>query len=228
LKFILFVSLCLCLCACTGTHSLLMSQKINNTNSINIIFIGNSITYHSPAPDIGWHGNFGMAASAEDKDYVHIVSNNLNANYKVLDLRSWERGFWYYDYSELDKYKGWADIVIIKLGENVTEIVDFKESFMELLEHVDCKNTVVISNWWEKPIYPQVNDYMRSVTTLNNYQWVQLPEHDTSYNATNYKHKGLADHPGDKGMELIADSILTAIRNKAALSLSQNLLLPVP
>lgn len=177
------------------------------------MFIGNSISYHSPDPDIGWYGNFGMAASSEDKDYVHIVSNSLNANYKILDMRDWERAFWFYDYSKLDKYNGWADIIIIKLGENVSEIVDFKKSFKSLLEYLDCKNIVVLSVWWEKPIYPQVNDYMRAVTEENDFRWIQLPQHDRSYDATNYKNESLAAHPGDKGMKLIADSILKVISN---------------
>ena len=42
-----------------------------------ILFLGNSITLHGPKADIGWTGNWGMAASAEDKDYVHLVSGAL-------------------------------------------------------------------------------------------------------------------------------------------------------
>ena len=36
-----------------------------------ILFIGDSITHHAPAPHLGWSGDWGMAASSRDSDYVH-------------------------------------------------------------------------------------------------------------------------------------------------------------
>jgi len=38
-----------------------------------VLFFGNSITRHAPKADIGWTGDWGMAASSRDKDYVHLV-----------------------------------------------------------------------------------------------------------------------------------------------------------
>ncbi len=35
-----------------------------------IMFIGNSVTLHGPLASIGWHGNWGMAASDIKKDYM--------------------------------------------------------------------------------------------------------------------------------------------------------------
>ena len=42
-----------------------------------ILFLGNSITRHGPKEAIGWNGNWGMAASSLDKDYVHILLRSL-------------------------------------------------------------------------------------------------------------------------------------------------------
>jgi len=202
-KFVVLLFICLFLSACADFHSQVMPQKEK------VIFIGNSITKHPPAPDIGWNGNFGMAASSEETDYVHIVSNKLSANFKAFNLADWERNYSNYDLSELNKYVGWADIVIIKLGENVTNFQpDFDKYFEKLLKQLNCDNTFVVSTWWENP---QLNQSMRQITLANNFNWVQLPEHDTTYNANNFQDPGVATHPGDKGMKLIADSILTAI-----------------
>ena len=43
-----------------------------------ILFLGNSITKHGPKADIDWSGNWGMAASAEAKDYVHVFAKALS------------------------------------------------------------------------------------------------------------------------------------------------------
>ncbi len=42
-----------------------------------IVFLGNSITLHGPAETVEWAGNWGMAASEQEKDYVHVVVNSL-------------------------------------------------------------------------------------------------------------------------------------------------------
>ena len=42
-----------------------------------ILFVGNSLTSHGPKADIDWHGNWGMAATSLDKDYVHVVTKAL-------------------------------------------------------------------------------------------------------------------------------------------------------
>ena len=46
-----------------------------------ILFWGASTTKHPPAEDIGWSGNWGMAASAEENDYVHKLVSYLEEKY---------------------------------------------------------------------------------------------------------------------------------------------------
>lgn len=46
-----------------------------------MLFIGNSITLHEKAPSIGWDCEWGMAASSQDKDYVHQVLATLRERF---------------------------------------------------------------------------------------------------------------------------------------------------
>ena len=51
-----------------------------------VLFVGNSITLHGPRPQIGWTNNWGMAASARDKDYVHLLQKKIAAVREELPL----------------------------------------------------------------------------------------------------------------------------------------------
>lgn len=52
--------------------------KVGTLRVGRILFLGNSITLHGPAPEIGWTGNWGMAASVPDKDYVHQLLDRIS------------------------------------------------------------------------------------------------------------------------------------------------------
>lgn len=39
------------------------------------LILGNSITFSEASPEIGWFGNWGMAASAQNKDFAHLNSD---------------------------------------------------------------------------------------------------------------------------------------------------------
>lgn len=102
--------------------------------TVKILVIGNSITQHSPAADKGWLGNWGMAATAPEKDYVHQLLAkaqmvNENAQMKWVNISEFEKYFYSWEHEtpwdafDIAKYQEYvdfdADIIICTVGANV-------------------------------------------------------------------------------------------------------------
>jgi len=95
-----------------------------------VLFLGNSITLHGPAQSVSWTGNWGMAASAADKDYVHLVTQGLKRGDGTLpltmvrNLASFERQYTSYDASAVVKEAREfnPDLIILAIGENVPRL----------------------------------------------------------------------------------------------------------
>ncbi len=73
------LGLCLALLVHFGPTEVLGQQTFGALKANRILFLGNSLTLHGPKPEIQWTGNWGMAASAQDKDYVHLLTAAINA-----------------------------------------------------------------------------------------------------------------------------------------------------
>ncbi len=54
-----------------------VKSMIGSLPAAKVLFLGSSITLHAPAPQIGWTGNWSMAASAEEKDCVHLLTAEI-------------------------------------------------------------------------------------------------------------------------------------------------------
>ena len=90
-----------------------------------LLCIGNSITLHAPNTELGWHGNWGMAASAQERDYVHLLAKKLEAAGKTIYLLpvnfvTLEREPESFSPALLEEWIAFVpDAVVIRLGENV-------------------------------------------------------------------------------------------------------------
>ena len=65
---------------------------------LKILVLGNSITRHGPCEPIGWHFDWGMAASAPEKDFVHrlydmLRENGRDSHMMIRQASHWERNF---------------------------------------------------------------------------------------------------------------------------------------
>ena len=102
-----------------------VSFNLKEGADLKITFLGNSITRHGVAENLGWRGDWGMAASARQYDYVHrLVSlfeeSGKRVSYCIANLSEWERSgneaLFETRYASALNFN--ADLVIVRLGEN--------------------------------------------------------------------------------------------------------------
>ena len=106
------------------------------TKKVKLMTYGNSIHKHGPNSSLGWYGDWGMAASSEDKDYVHRLLAMLKEKYGETNV-SWVIGSgqsnFESDVSNAQEGQDWSeylkglttcaatekpDIITIQYGEN--------------------------------------------------------------------------------------------------------------
>ncbi len=195
-----------------------------------ILFLGNSITLVPPAPEVYWDGNWGMAASSADKDYVHLLAGSLAAltgrqpETSINNIADFERNFESYDIeSRLKEQLAFRpDVVVVAIGENVTPLntaelqAGFRKSFLHLLQAVKQSGRPVIyvrSCFWPDDVKDEI---MRQCCAEAGGLYVYIghlgrEESNMARSERSYQHDGVAAHPGDKGMQAIADLLWKAM-----------------
>ena len=213
-----------------------IGPRIGRLAASRVLFLGNSITLHGPAPAIGWTGNWGMAASAEHLDYVHLLTASIadatgvQPAVMVKNIADFERG-----YSDFDVANGLkpelefqADIVIVAIGENVSELTTddarskYAAAFFGLLHELRQHGQPAIfvrSSFWSSPAKDSI---MHAAARDAGATFVDLAtlgndESNMARSERRIEHAGVAAHPGDKGMKAISNAIFTAIRKEAGL-----------
>jgi len=190
-----------------------------------VLIVGNSIVEHDPAPSIGWTGNWGMAASVRDSDFVHILTRkiqavNNNCLVKFVNIAEFERNYTTYNLNKLKIFRAFKpDMIIIKISENVNDSTsnenNFLGSYKKLLQYLDPNGKsvkVIVDGFWIKP---NVNKIVKQVAIDGKYDFISITE--LSYDVSNtakgkFAHAGVAAHPSDKGMRLIAERIWDTIK----------------
>lgn len=198
-----------------------------------VLFLGNSITKHGPKADIDWSGNWGMAASAEAHDYVHLVTQGLVTKtgaapeVMVKNIADFERAHVGYDIAGKlsDAIDFHADLIVLAIGENVPSLktpedqAAFRAGVAKLvtaLKDGRQPTLLVRSCFWANTAKDEALELacmdaggaFVDITALSkdesNYARAERP----------FKHAGVANHPGDKGMAAIAAALLKALCNR--------------
>ena len=224
-----------CLLVATGLifSSVATTSAADADSPRKILFLGNSITKHGPKPEIDWTGNWGMAASEEGKDYVHLVvaaitkSSGQAPEVLVKNIADFERAYAGYDFAAKQKeaIDFHADLIILAIGENVpalksdAEKKDFEAAVTGLLTTLKGDRAPVIlvrSGFWANA---EKDAALRAACTKVGGNFLdigQLGKDEANYarSERDFKHAGVANHPGDKGMAAIAAAIVDAIAPK--------------
>jgi len=121
--------------------------------------IGNSITRHGLA-SYWWDDDRGMAASSDEKDYVHTLSRYLKRIHPRLKTTVTNLHYWETDGENRSKYIGAldpylsssVDLVTIQLGENAQDLTSWYDDWLDLIAYVKagCPNAeiVIVGDFW--------------------------------------------------------------------------------
>ena len=194
---------------------------------LRVLFVGNSITLHAPKADIGWHVNWGMAASSEENDYVHQTMSLIralrpDADMRIAQIATWECEYWAAEktLSPVAAARDWRpDIVVIRLGENTPESALAEHPYAPAL--IDMMNfftrngeahLVVTDLFWPNP--KKDAEIKKAARSLNAplVHIGDLGTRDDMKAIGLFEHSGVAAHPGDLGMLTIAERLFEAIK----------------
>ena len=210
------------------------AEKLSLKRPLKVVCLGNSITHHAYLPDVEWYSDWGMAASKPENDYCHVLERELQAYNKhtsvhPLNIYPFERN----PYCDIDSLIGKtcaeADIIILRICENVSDIDAFEQNISRLIEY--CTNItphVIVSG----AFWPHEKKERILVSAAERHALEFVPLSWITYQSDVYPKKGdilydidgkqypitkefIITHPNDKGMRAIATALLRAIKQLA-------------
>ena len=197
--------------------------------SFRVLIYGNSIALHGIAPQMGWTNLWGMAASAREKDFAHLVVSGLEAkrggraDFRIRNLATIERNITtnLADFADLaDDVEYAPDYVVIAIGENVPGLdAEGADDYRRLLVNLarplvaSAKRPPVVlrSPFWKNPVKAKCTALAAAEVGAAYVDAGPLGDSPENMALGLFAHQGVARHPGDLGMKRIADLILDGI-----------------
>ena len=193
-----------------------------------VLIYGNSIALHAPKADIGWTNRCGMAASAPEKDFAHLVVAGLEsklgkkADFRIRNLATLERNFTtnIAAVAEIAADADWRpDYVVVAIGENVPNIdTSNAAAYRKYLADIarpfadGGAKIVMRSPFWRNAAKADCTAKAAAEVGAVYVDAGHLGGKDENKALGLFSHGGVANHPGDLGMKRLADLILAAYK----------------
>lgn len=226
----------------TAPNGVRWSLAVDNSGNITavttkykkIVAIGNSITRHEITSY--WWGDWGMAASSRDKDWVHLVLQRAKlaeptATIEATNLAAWEQATTSAARNallpQLDSVlTSDVDCVIIRLSENVQDITTLQADYQSLIQYIRTKSPLASifagGSFW---VADAKDAAIAAACAAENVTFSKQSHLDSSDNKSaigaivngddgqthSVDNQGVANHPGDKGMEAISKIFINQI-----------------
>jgi alpha-galactosidase len=192
-----------------------------------IMFVGNSITRHGPLPSIGWHHNWGMAASCKENDYVHLIISEITKKHPDAAFCIVQASIWECNYTDKN-YDEWfshakdfnPDVIFCAISGNIKEELFTKELYVEninsLLTYLSGNKTPKIfhsSSFFDnkaknEAICKFVSEFGHTLVPISD-----VKDDKSNLAIGQWEHEGIQVHPCDKGMSEMARRFLEAARS---------------
>ena len=181
-----------------------------------MLVVGDALTACAPDASLGWPNDWGMAATAREKDFAHRLHTALREASPELELATDSIMY-------QDEMTGWvhllpcrADLVVIQLGENYKggiSLEEYGEAYGQMIDEVreGSPKTVVCLGPWENV---QLEEVIAEAAAAHGAKFVSLRAiHADPANraASEGKFPKIGGMPGDRGMEKIAEAVLKSL-----------------
>lgn len=213
-KFILGPALVLALTACGGGGSS-DTPAPPPAKATALLVLGNSLSIHPVDASLGWDHVSGMAASDAAHDFVHIVAAGLGATPTALNIGQLEltpvesAPLIPTSTASIDAHTA----VVVQLGDNggADFIAGFPAAYSALLDAAaGAKSLACVSTWRENDAKDAV---MKAACEAHHGTFVYIgdifPVRTDVIPAG--ENGGVASHPHDPSMAIIAQRILTTL-----------------
>lgn len=200
----------------------LVARQYAAPRTSHLLVIGNSITKHPPQQEIEWSGDWGMAATAREKDWVHRLWARMPTDTELTIVRGYAPDLT--DRAEELEHTiraARANVVVIQMGDNLPPNEASEDRLyapmLELIEaacEARVSARVVVLGTWETDDVR--NALMRLAAEEGGALFLRLddlaaqPGH-RAWEQGVFNHPAVAWHPSDLGMAAIADRVATAL-----------------